>query len=83
VTTRKEWARQKMRTALVVMPLGLLLMIVGSFLAARKDWVLGVVLGSVGVLGLVFGALSGRLAVAGPYPAGLTVGPDDKMEVDG
>lgn len=80
--TRKEWARRKMRAAVVLMPLGLALLIVGSFVAARSQAMLGVLVGSIGVFALTFGALAGRLAIAGPYPSWLEPGPED-AEVDG
>ncbi len=79
-TTRRQWARQMMVWAFVLMPLGLALMVWGAFMAGGTRVPLaGFALGSVGVGALTVGGFLGRFAVAGPYPARLL---DDRKEVD-
>lgn len=77
--TRGEWARRQLLRALVLLPVGLGLMLAGAILLGKRSTTLGILLGLVGVSAITFGALAGRLAVAGPYPAHLS---EDHAEVD-
>jgi len=62
------WRRKMWTGCLALMPLGLLGMLVGAAIAWGKRPMLGFVVGSLGMLLLVGGALCGKFAAAGPYP---------------
>ncbi|MEA3190737.1 MAG: hypothetical protein QOD77_1319 [Thermoplasmata archaeon] len=67
--TRREWSRRMRLWAIVQLPVGLALLLVGSLVAAGIDQpMLGYLVGSAGVLVIVTGALCYKFAVAGPWP---------------
>ena len=78
--TRKQWARRRLVAAIVLMPLGLALAVLGAFQSTGANAMPAVAIGSVGVLCITFGALAGRLAVAGPFPSHLEPDPSDDQE---
>ncbi|MEK6985373.1 MAG: hypothetical protein AABX89_03200 [Candidatus Thermoplasmatota archaeon] len=80
--TRKEWAKRQFVRALILLPAGLGLLLIGAIALGKRSTTLGLVAGLLGVFAITFGALAGRLAVAGPYPAHLAVPADDASEVD-
>lgn len=73
---RSEWARRMRRVAFVLFPLGLALVFFGSVMAASVELPMqGYLVGSLGLLLIVTGALCWKFAVAGPYPKRLEVDP--------
>lgn len=81
--TRKEWSRRRLIAAIILMPLGLALAVLGAFNSTGANAMLAIAVGSVGVLLITFGALAGRLAIAGPFPSHLEADPSDLQEADG
>lgn len=67
--TEKEWKRRMAALALVLMPLGVLLMGIGAVWASGPSGLVGYSVGAVGVTFLVLGALCGKFAAWGPVPA--------------
>lgn len=65
------WKRRMWIGALVLMPLGLLLILVGAAQGGGSDPMRGFLLGGAGTFLVVLGALCGKFAAAGPYPEAL------------
>lgn len=69
--TRREWSRRMRLWAIVQLPVGLALLLVGSLIAGVSQPMLGYLVGSAGVLVIVTGALCYKFAIAGPFPKNL------------
>lgn len=65
--TEKAWRRRMGRRAVALVPLGALLLGVGASLAGG-DGMAGYLVGSLGVVLLVVGALCAKFAAFGPVP---------------
>lgn len=62
------WRRRMKLWAILLSVLGLAALLGGAVWLGKGSSLGGFLLGSAGVLGLVFGALCARLAAAGPFP---------------
>jgi hypothetical protein len=64
----QEWRRRMGAMALLLLPVGLLLMALGAVFSSSM---LGYTIGAVGVTAFVLGALFGKFSLMGPVPDGV------------